>query len=159
MVYHSGILVRRHRPSVIKELISNSLTLLDGGYTRSSIIEGVAALELAVGRFARNPDPAKFNRPNSQRIEWERLSQTREHLGFSSFFRYVVPIIFSPERLNDDLLKSASKLIELRQTVVHGGQRSFPDFYILREYIRDVARVCLVLIDSTAEVSTDTAAP
>ena len=55
--------------------------------------------------------------------------------------------------------RTPSKLIELRQTVVHGGQMTFPDFYILREYIRDVARGCLVLIDSTAEVSTDTAGP
>jgi hypothetical protein len=138
------------RPPTVKEFISNSLALLDAGHTRSAVVEIIAALELAVNGFARNPDTAKLESPNTRGIDLNRLSNTREHLGFSSFFFYVVPIIFAAERLSESSLNSAGRLINLRQTVVHSGQRNFPDFYTLRGYIRDVAEVCLILIDSTA---------
>ncbi len=137
------------RPSAVKDLISTSLALLDAGYTRSAIIEGVAALELAVNHFSSEADIAKLIAPECGRIELHRLSATREHLGFSSFFRHVIPIIFPPARLGNELLNNSSALIELRQTAVHSGRRNFPEFQVVREFIRDAAQVCLVLMDTT----------
>jgi hypothetical protein len=141
------------RASAVKELISTSLTLLDAGYTRSAIIESVAALELAVNQFSNRPNIAELTSPESGRIELHRLSATRGHLGFSSFFRYVLPLISPPARLSTDLITNSSELIELRQTAVHSGRRSFPEVQEVRKLILDAAKVCLILVDTTARVS------
>jgi hypothetical protein len=140
------------RPPAVKELISTSLALLDAGYTRSAIIESVTALELAVNRFASDPDIAELTPPESSRIEMTRLSANLKHLGFSSFFRYAIPIIFSRSRLNDQLIANSNKLVELRQTTVHAGQRSFPDLQVIRNLIEDTTRVCLILMGTTTRV-------
>jgi hypothetical protein len=159
MVYHSGILVRR-QSTVCNQRVNQQLANAPRRRLHTKFNHRGR-------RCTRARSWALCKEPGSSKTQSAEVAAHRMGAPFANaralrilkFFRYVVPIIFAPERLNDDLLKSASKPIESRQTVVHGGQRAFPDFYILREYIRDVARVCLVLIDSTAEVPTDTAAP
>jgi hypothetical protein len=145
-------LVSRARPNLIRELLAGSEFLADSGSTRAALTEAVSALEAAVHAFAKSPLAGALL-PSSLR---ERLGITslstladHEHLGFSRFVAYLLPILLPDEDLPAPLLARCREAIEERNQIVHGEQRHVnPDR--LKQHMTAVRTLCETLMRRTA---------
>ena len=112
------------RPNLVLELLANADNLNGEGYRRSALIEWVAALEVALFRFSENPDSNRLAPAlDSTRIDFTSLKKQVNRLGLSTSFRYLIPILFDEEILPSLVLKNCYDAIDMRNAVVHGGQR------------------------------------
>jgi hypothetical protein len=141
-------LVSRERPNLIRQLLAGSEFLADSGSDRAALTEAASALEAAVHHFARSPRAGALL-PSSLR---ERLGDgslstlaDRDHLGFSRFVSYLLPILLPEEELPSALLRRCRDAIEQRNQIVHGEQRQVdPDR--LKQFLTAVRTLCETLM-------------
>jgi hypothetical protein len=136
------------RPNLICELLVGSEFLADVKSNRPALTEAISALEAAVHRFAKSPR-ADALLPNALR---ERLGITslstlmdQEHLGFSRFVAYLLPILFTEEEVPATLLKHCRDAIEQRHQIMHGQQRQVNSDR-LKQYLTAVRTLCETLM-------------
>ena len=135
----------RSRPDLVLELLTNSELLQDEGYRRSAITEGVAALEAATSRFSESPKLNDLRGTElARRMDTPRLRSQVEHMGFSGTWRYLVPLLFGAEVLPSDLLDRCQRVIEIRNNIMHGGQRDVNEA-TLRPLLHAVRKTCTIL--------------
>lgn len=137
------------KPNLTFELLANTRVLQNGGYRRSAIIEALSALEIAVYEFSKAPKLEQLLTTNlANRIDANSLNQQVKHLGFSGTIRYLVPVLFSAEVLPREVLDKCYQAIQVRNNVVHNGQR---DVKVKQsdDLIAGVSRLCKVLIEYT----------
>lgn len=136
---------RRSKPPLALELLGNARWFFAQGRFRPACIEAACAIELAIVGFARSPSPEALVRPG------ETLLSDVEHLGFSRFLKYLLPVVLAEGLLEARLLESASALVELRNNVIHNGQRTIQR-QRLELLLADVQKVVLALMDKTIGV-------
>jgi hypothetical protein len=135
----------RSRPDLVLELLTNAELLHDEGYGRSAITEGVAALEAATSRFSESPKLNGLRGTElARRMDTPRLRSQVEHMGFSGTWRYLIPLLFGTEALPTDLLNCCQRVIEIRNNIMHGGQRDV-DEATLRSLLNAVRETCTIL--------------
>jgi len=138
------------RPSLIGELLSNVEALLASGRGRSAVLEAVCALEVAVGQYAERPDPDALLRA----VGAKGISFTAdlEHLGFSRFVKYVLPLVMTPSAMTSDELRNAADAVECRNRLAHGKglQRSISSA-TARKHVRSLRKVIAGLRAATLE--------
>ena len=138
-----------NRPNLVLELLANSEMLVNEGRRRSAIIEAASAMEVALFSFAKAPEINQvLPTVAANRIDSINLKSQIEHLGFSGSFRYLIPLLFAEELLPTSALKACYKIIEIRNNVVHHGQRDV-DAKGIRQMVAAARKVCQVLIDHT----------
>jgi hypothetical protein len=141
-----GFLLSKRRPTLFRELISNAYALLAAGNSRSAVIEAVSGLEVAFRTFTRTPDPTKLRNTGSDLID--SLSRDSERLGFSTSFRYLLPIVikdFEKNRVNHIETGAA---LDTRHNIVHNGQREV-HVDVARNHVRAVAAFAMFLDECT----------
>lgn len=109
-------------PTVL-ELLSNAELLFTQGNLRSAVIEGVIALEIAVNRFCEKPNVQERKDLSNSKQSLSGLKKTLDHIGFSTTFIYLLPLVFTEEQFSADLFINCKNAIELRNTIVHQGQK------------------------------------
>ena len=139
------------RPNLVLELLANAQLLIDEGRRRSAIIEAASALEIAVSEFAKT---AKLNdlvvNDLLSRFDTGNLRSQIEHLGFSGSVRYLLPLLFPADVLPTEILKSCQQVIEIRNNVVHYGQRDVNPTKI-RPLVADIRKACAILARYTGK--------
>jgi len=137
------------RSDLVLELLANSERLFTDDRRRSAVIEAASALEVALLRFAKSAKLEELA-PSEiySRYDAPHLHQQIEHLGFSGSFRYLLPILFTEEVLSTELLHQCQQLIELRNSVVHAGQRDVGASKA-RPLIRAARKTCETLLRYT----------
>jgi hypothetical protein len=145
------------RPSLVGELLANAEALLASGRGRSGVLEAVCALEVAVGHFAARPDSDALMRPPG--LTAPSLTADLDHLGFSRFVKYLLPLVVNPSTISPDELQGATEAIECRNRLAHGAslQRAI-GAATAREHVRSLRRVIvglrtLTLLESTKSQS------
>lgn len=133
------------RPNLIFELLANAFYLKNQGHRRSSVIEAVTALEVAVANFSISPKTEGLQISDQRfRIDTENIGNQSNHLGFSGTLRYLIPILFTRDELSDEVLKKCYQAIDIRNNVVHKGQRDI-EHSLLNEIIGAINSCCKVL--------------
>lgn len=128
------------RTPLVFELMSNARYLLSEGHRRSAVLEVVSALEVATNDFFKSPNVTALNTPEyASRIDFANLGNQSSHLGFSGSIRYLVPLLFSRDYISDTILGKCYQAIEVRNNVVHTGQRN-----VGKELAREIVNACVV---------------
>jgi len=138
------------RSNIIFELLANSQYLMRQGHRRSSIIESVTALEVAVSDFTKSPKIDEINIAKyKSRIDTKNIGNQSKHLGFSGSLRYLVPLLLNSDELDDQVLSKCFQAIEIRNNVVHKGQRDVAED-LVKEIVGAISQCCKTL-DSYTE--------
>jgi hypothetical protein len=139
------------RPKLTLELLANSRNLFDSGNFRSAVIEAVTALEVAVSKFGKSPNIEVLESSvQVNRIDINNLKGQIEHMGFSCSIRYLIPMLISKEDLAQTTLDKCFQALEVRNNVVHQGQRDVKAD-LTNEIINEVSACCNVLDRYTNE--------
>lgn len=113
------------RTNLSLELLSNAKLLLENGYGRSAIIEVCSALETAVNEFAKIKDHSWLKRISDYKgISSESIKTQIEHLRFSGTVKILFPILLDKTEISQSILSDCERAIEIRNNVVHNGQRT-----------------------------------
>lgn len=136
----------KRRPNLAFELLANAQHLFFREHRRSAVIEAVTALEVAISLFGSKPN---VDTPEllklSDRVDMSNLHNQIKHLGFSGSLRFLIPLLFSDEILPTKLLEKCQKAIDLRNNIVHNGQRNVnPD--LARELISAIKKCCKIIV-------------
>jgi hypothetical protein len=135
------------------ELLSHAERLMSEGYRRASLIEAVAALEIALNRFSQTPDLAKLEAELGdaavRRLRLDALPQLIEKFGLRGSMRFLIPVLFSEKILNHLTLAVCQEAIDVRGNVVHGGQRDVQQPKLLA-YVNAIRATRAALDDFTA---------
>lgn len=132
------------RPNLVLELLSKAENLARNDHRRNAIIDSVSALEIALFAFSKNPSKTILNNYRGIRDSFESLQKHIEHLGFSSSIRYLVPILFNNEQILTEDLQNCSTAIEIRNNVIHHGQRDI-DEKLFYKLFKSIKNVCIIL--------------
>lgn len=109
----------------------------------------MTALEVAVANFSKSPKMEGLKISEQEyRIDTQNIGNQVEHLGFSGSLRYLIPMLFTHDELGDEVLKKCYQAIDLRNNVVHKGQRDI-ERNLLNEIISAVHHCCKVLDNYT----------
>ena len=127
----------------IAEILSNAEQLIEAGHRRSAIVEAVSALEAAVWRFARKPKAAGLL--SNTRVDLAALGNRVEHLGFSTSFSFLIPLLIPASDLTDEDIRVCRQAIDVRNNVVHNVQRDVEDNKV-RKFVHRIRRVSNVLL-------------
>jgi hypothetical protein len=134
-----------NRPDFVLELLANSQSFIAEGYRRSAIIDSVTALEIAISRFADSPNTSLFMTTESvSRVNISRLSTQVKHMGLSGTIGYLLPVLLSEHMLSTDILVKCQRAIEVRNTIVHKGQRDISEREA-RPLVSAVREMCHIL--------------
>jgi hypothetical protein len=135
------------RPDIVLELLANAQWLIDNGQRRSALIEGVSALELALTRFSQAPNVEQI--PQEFKVaEPGGLRKAVEHLGFSTSLRYLLPLVLRD--LDPDVLSACIEATDVRNNVVHNGQRDVLED-LIRPMITNIRKASAFLADRTTQ--------
>lgn len=138
-----------NRPSLIFELLANAEDLAGAGYRRNAIIEAIVALEITISEFSKSPQLDKLKGLGlAERLEANSLKSRIDHLGFSTTFEYLIPLLFSEEILPTEILNYCKRAIQIRQNVVHQGQRDV-DPTELVTLLQSIRQACSILMNYT----------
>jgi len=118
----NGFIRSQERPSLALELLAASELLEKEGRTRVALIEGVAALEVAVRRFLSSPLPST-NETLLADLDVRSIEALYEKLGLRGTLAILMPLLLSDKELPRDTLRMSIKAVELRGTIVHRGKR------------------------------------
>jgi len=140
------------RPDIVLELLANAQLLIDNGQRRSAIIEGVSALELALTRFSQAPDLIQIAE-EFRRDEPGGLRKAVEHLGFTTSLRYLLPLLFRD--LDRDVLSACIEAADVRNNVVHNGQRDVQEA-LIRPMIGNIRKACVYMAERTSKSTGET---
>jgi hypothetical protein len=133
-----------HRPSLTGELLANAETLIEEGHFRGAVTEAAAALEVVFRQFARHPNVESLRPHASEPDALGALPHHVEHLGFSTSFRYLLPIIADSAALAASGHVGACQLVDLRQKIVHAGQRNVGELDV-RQGVASVRKMVRLL--------------
>lgn len=109
------------RSDAVGEMMSHARAHLDNGHARGAVIEAVSALEMAVDRFASNPEIRALRSDRS--FPNASFRADLKHLGFTRSVRYLLPLLISPSILTLELLYRVNGAIQCRHNIVHGQHR------------------------------------
>ena len=113
------------RPALAGELLATALQHLANNEGRAALTEACSALELALTRFAvtKDGDGRWSTAVGDGRVPAKDLSEHVKHLGLAASVRFLVPLLFRDEELDSGILMRVNRAIELRNNVIHTGQR------------------------------------
>lgn len=140
----------RSRPLLVGSLLANAWELASKGHRRSSLLEAVVALEVALGTFANAASKAALHDPLSQRVEASGVKPLIEKVGLRGAFAVVLPILLDETQLPAATLVDCRAAIEERNSVVHQGQRDVIEERLLR-YLRATDDCCMILAAATRD--------
>jgi hypothetical protein len=141
----ANFVTRNLRLTLVLELLSNAENILHKAYRRSAVIEAVSALEMAVDQFCKFPAHHLLRSDVELRPKiLKSLHSQSEHLGFSTTFKYLIPLLLGPNQLPNDLLSSCNDAIDTRNQLVRGGQRDVSPERA-STLVQSVRSACLVL--------------
>ena len=132
------------RTNLVLELLANAEALRDDGFRRSAVIEAVTALEVALSRFAESPHLDMLDADLLARVPAESLKPQVEHLGFTGSFKYLIPLLFNDTLASRELLERCWEAIDVRQAVVHHGQRDVDESRV-RGLLNAIRTMCGLL--------------
>jgi len=139
---------KSHEP-LVGRLLANAEALAVQMHTRSSIIDAITALEVALNRFAASPYiEHEILQAHSKRLGVQSLKSMVDHLGLTGSCQYLLPLIVPESLLPNETLKGCWEAIALRQTVVHQGQREVRKESLTR-CLKHVRKTCQVLATLT----------
>jgi len=129
------------------ELISRANLLIGYGYKNNAIVDVVIALEIALFKFGSFPKLEKLNcNEIYSRID-STLYKTFDKLGFTASIKYLLPIILPESTFEDSILNDVNRLIELRQNIIHNGQKEVKQEDL--KLIKSAERLIKILINLT----------
>jgi hypothetical protein len=134
------------RLTLFLELLSNSFALLASGHHRSALIEAVSALEVAFRGFVRAPDPSQLSRPAA--LNGDTLAQVSSRLGFSTSFRYLLPVVVKQFDTYHADHKASIAALDTRHNIVHNGQRDVEE-RATAAHIRSIRKMAQALNEWT----------
>jgi hypothetical protein len=95
------------RTSLVLQLLASAESFARMDHRRAALVEAVTALEVAISEFAKSPKAQEaFGSVLAERFDTPSLKSQVEHLGLSGGVRYLLAVIFSPERLPTNLLRA-----------------------------------------------------
>ncbi len=111
------------------------------------MIEAVSALEVAILEFSKNPNYLRFmDSETIERIAQKSLASQVQNLGLRGTIRFLFPIIFKSDIMPGNVLIDCQRAVDIRNNVVHNGQRRVDSNEIWR-ILRSIKRMCLLLED------------
>jgi hypothetical protein len=126
---------------LVLELLVNAESLHRNGHERSAVTEAITALEVALHRFAKNPQSKRIlSAVIDTRFGIEKVEKIVSHLGFSTSLSLLLPLIFSEEELSSELLRTCRDALDQRNNVVHNGQRSVSNLSTMLDAIRMLSK-------------------
>jgi len=132
-----------------RELLAAAEAFADAGSERVALTEAVTALEVAVSRFMDSPKVDYFlPEPSRSRLGLETLGNLFHRRGFTYSVSFLLPILFDPSTLPDEVLATCRQAIAERQNVVHRGARRV-DPAKLRGFLGGIRKMCEVLQEAT----------
>ena len=135
----------KRRPSLVLELLANAFLLIRDGHERSAIIEAVSALEVEISEFAAKPNYAAFLGDElTERIAEQSLVSQVESLGLRGTLRFLFPILLKPDVMPTGLLKDCREAVDIRNNVVHNGQRHVDNEKVW-SLLRSIRKACNLL--------------
>ncbi len=139
-----------HRTNLVNELLSNAKSLLfKYEHKRSAIIEAATALEVALSKFADQPDFEKIDLPTDiGRINTKNLKNQISHLGFSGSMNYLIPVLFKDKVFSTELLTKCHDAISSRNNIVHQGQRGVNTEKAIK-HVEALTKCCEILMMHT----------
>lgn len=140
----------KSQPDLTRQLLAAAEALADAGNERVALTEAVAALEVALGRFAQSPKPDYLLSETIQsRLGLESLKSLHQRLGLTASVSLLLPLLFDSVKLPSTTLATCREAIVERQNVIHSGQRRVDPDKLLG-YLREIRELCKVLQDATA---------
>jgi len=106
------------------ELISRAYTLNSISLRTNALIDAVTALEIAISDFVKSPsiDSDNYQKVLSS-IGTSNLSVAFDHLKFSTFIQYLLPLILDEPIIKEIDFVCISEALQARNNIVHNGQR------------------------------------
>lgn len=136
-----------HRPPLVNELLVGAEQLLGNGYYRSALTEAVTALEVSIAEFSSSKKAnSELSTIYGERLGASYLKQQTKHMGLNGTIKYLIPLIIPDSTLSTSTLVSCQKTVELRQNVVHNGQRKV-DERTVSIGISNIRKCCKILAD------------
>ena len=137
----------KRRSALVWALLAGSEWLAGIGHRRSALTEAVTALEVAISDFAKRSDIKEIFEPMvTERMNVASLKKWTGRMGLSGTVNYLFPLIIAEDKLPTDILRDCQEAINMRQNVVHNGQRDVSEHKLLT-YIDSIRRFCLILED------------
>jgi hypothetical protein len=136
---------------LVGELLANAEDLASRGYRRSAVMEGVAALEVALSAMSdRGIANTRWLERVGTKVPAQSLEKHIDRLGFSATVRYLLPLLV--DELDDATLASCDEAIQARQTIAHQGQRDVTDEKA-RKFIRSLRALCHQLTEQQEAIT------
>jgi hypothetical protein len=133
------------RPHLVRELLARADFLKERGHERAALTEAVTALEVAIHEFAGQPNAqAAFGSNLATRMDVHSLKDQVKRLGLNCSVRYLLPVIFSEDKLSTEVLHGCADAIVQRQNVVHNGQRTV-EAIKLTHFLKSIRALCEIL--------------
>jgi hypothetical protein len=136
------------RPDLALELLSGAEKLAMNGYTRTPLIEAVAALEVALNRFLQSPLD-EVNQTLLRDVEQKSIYKLGQKLGLRGQLAILLPLILTPEQLPRDILNLSREAVDRRGIVVHQGTREVNPEELAR-FLFSLRKLTMLLLDLTA---------
>jgi hypothetical protein len=93
------------KPPLVAQLLAGAQRLQSEGHRRAALTEAVTALEVALHEFARSPKAVELFSPGlAKRMAVESIHSQIDHLGLSGSVRYLLPVLFSEDKMPTDVL-------------------------------------------------------
>jgi len=136
-----------NRPPLVDELLVGAEQLEENGYNRSALTEAVTALEVSIAEFASSEKAnEKLSSIYGERLGVTYLKKQIKHMGLNGTIKYLLPLILPATTLPNNIVISCQKTVELRQNVVHNGQRKVDENTVSRG-ISNIRKCCKILKD------------
>jgi hypothetical protein len=130
------------RTWLVLQLLASAEWFAGMDHRRAALVEAVTALEVAIADFAKRPKAQEaFGPVLAERFDTPSLKAQVDHLGLSGAIRYLLAVIFPPDRLPTALLRDCQQAVEERNNVVHRGQRDVAKDKLL-PYLASIRELC-----------------
>lgn len=106
------------------ELISRAFILNSVSLRTNALVDAVTALEIAISDFVKLPaiDSINYEKVLSS-IGVSNLDVAFEHLKFSTFIQYLLPLILDEKTIAEIDFVCISEALQARNNIIHNGQR------------------------------------
>jgi hypothetical protein len=109
-------------PPLHLELLAAAEALEDDDHARVALMEAVAALEVMISRFFK-VNAAALEPTLIADLDVKSYEALRTKLGLRGTLAVLLPLVVARKELPLDVLRATIKAVEVRGTVVHGGNR------------------------------------
>jgi len=111
------------RPPLVGYLLASAEWLAGRYEARVAIIEAVAALEMAISQFLESERALPRIRPHMNPIARQSVGRVMQKVGLQGVLTFILPAYLSAEEFSDDMLNALQDAVDIRNNVVHNGQR------------------------------------